>query len=163
MAVRGGDGGGGRTQLLAAVETLAMTVFTGSSPVFPIPLCFLFFFPSVLLLSLSCFLFFFLSRFSPLYPYYASLLFLSISLCFFISFFLLVFRSLHCLFLFSLSFPFFGPFFALSSPVFIGKTREREVGAATMQPPQKQPEGHVPSFFHRLVVGHGSEVIQVGL
>jgi hypothetical protein len=32
-----------------------------------------------------------------------------------------------------------------------------------MQPPQKQPEGHVPSFFHRLVVGHGSEVIQVGL
>jgi len=33
------------------------------------------------------------------------------------------------------------------SLVFIGKTGEREAGAATVQPPQKQLEGHVPSFF----------------
>jgi hypothetical protein len=95
LAVSGGDGGGGKTQLLAAVETPAMTVFTGSSPVFPISLCFLFFFPSVLLLSLSFFLFFFLSRFSPLYPYFASLFFLSISLPFFFLF--SFFRSLFLL------------------------------------------------------------------
>jgi len=35
----------------------------------------------------------------------------------------------------------------LSSPVFIGKTGEKEVGAAAIQPPQKLLEGHVPYVF----------------
>jgi hypothetical protein len=58
-----GDGGGGRTQLLAMVEVPAMTVLTVSSPVF---------------LLFFSFFFFLLSRFSPLYPYFAPLFFLSI-------------------------------------------------------------------------------------
>ena len=131
---------------------------------------------------LPCFFFsssfFFLSRFSPLYPYSAPLFFLSIPLycfffffpvfllfflCFFFSFSLSVFCSLLYFFLF---FPvLYPPFFfsTLSSPIFIGKTGEREPGATTMQPAQKQPEGHIPSFFHRPLIGHRSEVIQVGL
>jgi len=144
LAVSGGDSGGGKTQLLAAVETPAMTVFTGSSPVFPISLCFLFFF---------LMFFFFLSLFFFSFSSLGSLLSIPILLLSSFSLFL---------FPFFFSFPFFGPYFCSLFPC-TGKTGEREVGAATVQPPQKQPEGHVPFFFHRPVVGHGSEVIQVGL
>jgi len=113
-------GGGGRTQLLATVEVLAMTVLTVSSPVF-----FYFSLP---------FFFFFLSRFSPLYPYSAPLFFLFIPLffllCFpsllplffFFSFSLLVFHSLLCFFFFrSSTLSCALSLFVLVSPVFIGE------------------------------------------
>ena len=74
-------------------------------------------------LSLLCFFFYFVFL----------LLFLSFSL----------FSALFFFSFFSFSLP---PFFLVLSPVFIGKIGEREVGSATVQPPQKQPEGHVPSF-----------------
>jgi len=60
----GGDGGG-RTQLLPTVKVSAMTVRTVSSPVFS---------------SLHLFFSFFISPFSPLYPYSTPLFFLSIPL-----------------------------------------------------------------------------------
>jgi len=85
MAVSGGDGGGGRTQLLAAVETSAMTVFTGSSPVFPIPLCFLFF---------SLLFFFFLSLVFFSFSSLGSLLSIPIMLLSYFSLFLFVFSFL---------------------------------------------------------------------
>ena len=97
MAVSGGDGGGGRTQLLAAVETSAMTVFTGSSPVFPIPLCFLFF---------SLLFFFFLSLVFFSFSSLGSLLSIPIMLLSSFSLFLFVFFSLLPLYSFSSSFVF---------------------------------------------------------
>jgi hypothetical protein len=111
--------------------------------------------PILLLSSFSLFLFIVFFFFFPV--------FLLFFLCFFFSFSLSVFCSLLYFFLF---FPvLYPPFFfsTLSSPIFIGKTGEREAGATTMQPAQKQPEGHIPSFFHRPLIGHRSEVIQVGL
>jgi hypothetical protein len=95
-------------------------------------------------------LFFFLSRFSPLYPYYASLFFLSIPLFSFLFFLSLgfLFSSLS-LFFFSLSlFLFLSLFSQLPPFVFIGKTKgggEDPLlplskgyvgGAAIVQPPR---------------------------
>jgi len=105
-AAHGAAGGGGKTPLLTAVEVPTMTVLTISSPVFF--LCF----PSLLLLSS-----FFLSRFSPLYPYSAPLFFLSLSL------FSFSFSSVFSSPLGFFSFSYFPLLFALSSPVFIGKNR----------------------------------------
>jgi len=123
---------------------------------------------------LSLFFFFFLSRFSPLYPYYASLFFLSIPLfsflfflCFFFSF--LSFSRFFVLFTISSSsfflFSFFCPFFLSFPPsLFIGKTE----GAKTPYYPcprgtwagrplcsrPEQPKGYVPFLLrpHRDVV-----------
>jgi len=134
-----------RLRWLAVAETVpTMTVFTGSSPIFPISLCFLLFFP----LMFFFFLFFFLSRFFPLYPYSASLFFLTINLCFFSFPFSLFFLALSlssfifffsCYSSVSLSFfcsfqssplcssilvlPSLMPPFLLCPPVFIGKNR----------------------------------------
>ena len=56
------------------------------------------------------------------------------------------------------------PLFVLSPSVFIGKTEGREAGATTVQPPQKNCQrGTYPLFFHRPVVGHGSEFMQVAM
>jgi hypothetical protein len=108
LAVSGGDGGGGKTELLAAVETPAMTVFTGSSPVFPISLCFLFFFS------------FCSSSFSLFFSFLFPLSVLSSLSLFCFSLLSLYFSSLFfSLFLFSV------PIFALSSPVQEKQGRER--------------------------------------
>jgi len=117
-----GSGGGGRTQLLAAVEVPAMTVLTVSSPIFL----------SLFSFSSSSFFPFFSSLGSLLsipflLPSFFSLFFLYIPLFFLFSF---CFPSLLPLFfLFFLSLGFFVPFFFLCyflSPVFIGKNKGRE-------------------------------------
>jgi len=82
-----------------------------------------------------------------------SLHFFSFLHLFFYSFFVLVFCSFPLFFFF---------FLQLSSPIFRGKIGERKVGAAIVQPPQKPPEGHIPSVFFHTVIGHGSELRQVG-
>ena len=97
-----GSGGGGRTQLLVAVEVPAMTVLTVSSPVFFSLFSFSFSssftsfsslgsllsIPFLLLSSFSLFLFFFL--FSFCFPSLLPLFFLFfLSLSFFVSFFFL--------------------------------------------------------------------------
>ena len=115
---------------------------------------------------LPCFFFsssfFFLSRFSPLYPYSAPPFSLFLFVVFFFCFpsllplFFLFFLSFSFSFsslLFTFFFPVFHPLFyppffsALSSPVFIGKIGEREAGQPLCSRPKNSPRGTFPPFF----------------
>jgi len=79
------------------------------------------------------------------------------------------FRSLRPLFPFLLlrssehvlSLGFF--FFLLSSPVFIGKNKGRDGRGGHCSAALGLSKGCVPSIFHRPMVGHGLEFMQVGL
>jgi len=152
-------GGGGRTQLLA------MMVLTISSPIFfYFSLPFFFLFPLWVLSSLSLFC-------SSLFSLYSSLFFFTL-FSFSSSSVFFSFLSLSWFFIiFSASF-FFGlpPSLVLSLSlypclpcIYRRKTGGREAGVATVQPPQKPLEGHIPSVFHRPVVADESEFMQVGL
>ena len=101
--------------------------------------------------------FYFYSRFSPLYPCVSPLFlyFFSFSPLFsFLSFRSPSAASLSSLFVSSLLFSFSVQtplLFCLPSsalfPCIDRKNRGGEAEAATVQPPQKQPKGHVPSVF----------------
>jgi hypothetical protein len=120
------------------------------------------------------FLFFFLSRFFPLYPYSASLFFLTIHLCFFSFSFSLFFLALSLssfIFFFScyssVSLFFFFLFFSVLSsmlfcsrsplscapffvmpPCFYRQKQGRDVaGVATVLPPHNCLRGTFPPFF----------------
>jgi len=54
-------------------------------------------------------------------------------------------------------------FFLLSSPIFIGKNRGRDGRGGHCSASPRPSKGCVPSVFHRPVVGHRSEFMQVGL
>jgi len=130
---------------LAVAETVStMTVFTGSSPIFPVSLCFLFFSPYVLLLfllfplsvlsSLSLFCFSLLSHYSSLFFFlsFFSVFSCSLSLSSFI-FFFSCYSSVSLFFFCSfqssplcssvLVLPSLVPPFLLCPPIFIGKNR----------------------------------------
>jgi hypothetical protein len=51
----------------------------------------------------------------------------------------------------------------LSSPIFIGKNRGRDGRGGHYSASPGPSKGCVPSVFHRPVVGHRSEFMQVGL
>jgi len=85
---------------------------------------------------------------------YFSAFFFSFLPLFFSSFFLLVFSSFPLLFC---------SFLLPSSLVFIGKNWGRDGRGDHCTAAPGPSMGCVPSVFHRLVVGHGSEFMQVGL
>ena len=112
--------------------------------------------PILLLSSFSLFLFVFFLCFPSLLPLFFFLFFLSLGFLFY-SLLLLYFffrsSTLSC-----------APSLCPCLPyIYRQKTREREVGATTVQSPQKPLKGHIPSVFHCPVVGHGSKFMQVGL